>query len=198
MKRLLVTALFLLGTLTGALSQASGLTDLKFGQAQIADSQWNVGACMYTATCEIYSTNPGTAYKIPWWNGQLSWEPGDYIKFFATGDATNPWNAVQYNSGGTQKDVMGTGHIINMSSDYFFFVGNDNDTGQLFSMTSGLSDSNGVTWTGTLNPTVAQVNTYSAGGSTAPLAAGQTTTTTGPAAPTVTSTSTTNSTSSST
>ena len=155
-------------------AQAIGLSDLKFGQYQIADSQWNVSACMYTATCQIYSKNPGTAYKIPWTSGQLSWAAGDYVAFAATGDATNPWNAVQYNSNGTQKAVMGTGHIINMGTDYFFFVGNDNNTGQLFSMTQGFANTSGVTWTGTLNPTVSQVNAYAAGGSTTPLAAGQT------------------------
>jgi hypothetical protein len=155
-------------------SQASGLSDLKFGQMQIADSQWNVSACMYTATCQIYSKQPGTAYKIPWYNGQLSWASGDYVAFVATGDATNPWNAIQYSANGTQKAVMGTGHIINMGTDYFFFVGNDNDTGQLFSMTQGFANTTGLSWTGTLNPTVAQANTLSAGGSTTPLAAGQT------------------------
>ena len=149
-------------------------TDLKFGQAQIADSQWNVQACTQTTTCQIYSKNPGTAYKIPWYTGQLTWATGDYVAFAATGNATNPWNAVQYNSSGTQKAVMGTGHIINMGNDYFFFVGNDNDTGQLFSITQGFANTSGVTWTGTLNPTVSQVNTYAANGSTTPLAAGQT------------------------
>jgi hypothetical protein len=171
--------------------QAAGLADLKFGQYQIADSQWNVGACMYTATCEIYSKQPGTAYQIPWYNGQLSWAAGDYVKFVATGDATNPWNAIQYTANGTQKAVMGTGHIINMGTDYFFFVGNDDNTGQLFSMTSGFANTNGVTWTGTLNPTVAQVNQYATGGSTTPLAAGQTVQAPVVTAPTVTGTSTT-------
>jgi hypothetical protein len=49
-----------------AFGQATGLADLKFGRYQIADSQWNVSACMYTATCQIYSKQPGTVYKIPW------------------------------------------------------------------------------------------------------------------------------------
>ena len=169
MKRILLALLFLCSN-----AWAVTFTDLKFGQAQIADSQWNTGACLYTTTCQIYSKNPGTAYKIPWYTGQLSWASGDYVKFVTTGDATNPYNAIQYNSLGTQKAVMGTGHIINMGSDYFFFVGNDNDTGQLFSMTSGFNSTAGVTWTGTLNPTVSQVNTYAANGSTTPLAAGQT------------------------
>ena len=154
--------------------QATVLSDLKFGQYQIADSQWNVQACTQTATCQIYSKNPGTAYKIPWWSGQLVWSTGDYVAFVTTGDTTNPYNAIQYNANGTQKAVMGTGHIINMGADYFFFVGNDNDTGQLFSMTQGFANTSGVTWTGTLNPTISQVNTYAANGSTTPLAAGQT------------------------
>ena len=158
-------------------------TDLKFGQAQIADSQWNVSACTQTATCQIYSKNPGTVYKIPWTSGQLSWASGDYVAFVATGDSTNPYNAIQYNSGGTQKTVMGTGHIINMGSDYFFFVGNDNNTGQLFSMTSGFANTTGVSWTGTLNPTTTQVNNYAATGSTTPLAAGQTAAPSAPVAP---------------
>ena len=173
MKRLL-QFLFLLTVCVSAYSQATGLADLKFGQAQIADSQWNVQACTQTATCQIYSKNPGTAYQIPWYNGQLSWAAGDYVKFVTTGDATNPWNAIQYTANGTQKAVMGTGHIINMGTDYFFFVGNDNNTGQLFSMTQGFSNTSGVTWTGTLNPTIAQTNAYATNGSTTPLAAGQT------------------------
>jgi len=181
MKRFLLIFSFLITFCLSAHSQASGLADLKFGQYQIADSQWNVSACMYTATCQIYSKAPGTAYKIPWWNGQLSWGAGDYVKFAATGDTTNPWNAVQYTAAGTQKAVMGTGHIINMGSDYFFFVGNDNNTGQLFSMTQGFANTSGVTWTGTLNPTVAQVNSYATNGSTTPLAAGQTAAPAGPA-----------------
>ena len=165
-----------------SVANATVFSDLKFGQSQIADSQWNVSACMYTTTCQIYSKNPGTAYKIPWTNGQLSWASGDYVAFTATGNSTNPWNAIQYNSSGVQKAVMGTGHIINMGTDFFFFVGNDNNTGQMFSMTSGMNSTAGVTWTGTLNPTVAQVNQLASGGSTTPLAAGQTA---APATPTV-------------
>ena len=165
-------------------AQATDLVDLKFGQAQIADSQWNVQACTQTATCQIYSKNPGTAYKIPWTSGQLTWAAGDYVAFAATGNSTNPFNAVQYSANGTQKAVMGTGHIINMGADYFFFVGNDNNTGQLFSMTQGFANTSGVSWTGTLNPTVAQVNAYAANGSTTPLSAGQTAAPAAPATPT--------------
>jgi hypothetical protein len=179
----MIKKIFLMLLLLCSNAWAVTFTDLKFGQAQIADSQWNVSACTQTATCQIYSKNPGTVYKIPWTSGQLSWASGDYVAFVATGNSTNPYNAIQYNSGGTQKTVMGTGYIINMGSDYFFFVGNDNNTGQLFSMTSGFANTTGVSWTGTLNPTTTQVNNYAATGSTTPLAAGQTAAPPAPVAP---------------
>lgn len=152
----------------------AAFTDVKFGQSQIADSQWNVSACMYTTTCQIYNKAVGTAYKIPWTSGRLSWAAGDYVAFVATGNSTNPWQAIQYNSNGTQKAVMGNGHVINMGTDYFFFVGYDNNTGALFSPTIGMNSSAGVTWTGTLNPTITQLNTASANWTTTPLTAGQT------------------------
>jgi len=173
---LLFFAILLAGFGSCSPARAVGLTDLKFGQYQIADSQWNVYACTQTTTCQIYSKNPGTAYKIPWWSGQIQWGAGDYIQFMSNADKdpANPWLAVHYSSNGTAIDNMGTGHIINMGPDFFFFVGNDNDTGQLFSMTSGFSDSNGVSWTGTLNPTTTEVNVYASGGSTTPLSSGQT------------------------
>jgi hypothetical protein len=62
-----------------------------------------------------------------------------------------------------------------MGADYFFFVGSDNNTGQLFSGSLGMKDTSGVTWTGTLNPTIAQADAYADQNySTTPLAAGQT------------------------
>jgi len=155
------------------------LTDIKFGQSQIADSQWNVNACLNTTTCEIYSKQPGTMYKIPWTSGQWSWQAGQYVKFSLTGNASYPYEGKVYNSDGTLAGTIGTGKIVNMGPDYFFFVGNDNNTGQLFSGSSGMNNTSGVSWTGTLNPTIQQANTYAdANYSTVPLAAGQTATAT--------------------
>jgi hypothetical protein len=157
----------------------AALTDIKFGQYQIADSQWNVNACLYTDTCQIYSKNPGTAYKIPWTSGQISWASGDYIKFEISNDSSYPYLAKQYDSAGNVKATIGTGKIVNMGADYFFFVGNDNNTGQLFSGSSGMSNTSGVSWTGTLNPSTAQADTYAdANYSTVPLSSGQTATVT--------------------
>lgn len=154
---------------------ASGITDIKFGRYQIADSQWNVNACLNTNTCQIYSKNPGVAYKIPWTSGQVQWAPGDYVKFDLSGNGSFPYTAKQYNSAGTVKAILGNGKIVNMGPDYFFFVGSDNNTGQLFSGSSGMSDTSGVTWTGTRNPTIAQADTYADQNySTTPLAPGET------------------------
>ena len=171
MKKLLTLILFFV------CSQAwAALTDIKFGQSQIADSQWNVNACLNTTTCQIYSKNPGTMYKIPWTSGQWNWQQGQYVQFSLTGNATNPYEGKVYNSNGTLAGTIGTGHIVNMGPDYFFFVGSDNNTGQLFSGSSGMSGTGGVSWTGTLNPTTAQADTLSNTYSTVPLTAGQTAT----------------------
>lgn len=160
-------------------SAQAALSDIKFGQYQIADSQWNVSACLYTTTCQIYSKQPGVAYKIPWYTGQVQWGAGDYVKLESSGDPNYPYVAKQYTSNGTLKSTLGTGKIVNMGPDYFFFVGNDNNTGQLFSGSLGMSDTSGVTWTGTLNPTTAQADSYAdANYSTVPLSQGQTATST--------------------
>jgi hypothetical protein len=184
------------GTVQAAPAPATPtFTDLKFGQYQVADSQWNVQACTQTNTCQIYSTNPGTAYKIPWTSGQWNWQPGQYIQFSTTGNSADPYEAKVYNSDGTPAGTLGTGHIVSMGTDssghaLFFFVGNDNNTGQLFSTNYGFTGTGGYTWTGTLNPTTVQVDTFAGSGSTTPLAAGETGGTS--SAPTITSTSTTN------
>ena len=173
MKKILLALLFLCS------NAFADLTDIKFGQSQIADSQWNVNACLNTTTCQIYSKQPGTAYKIPWTSGQVSWASGDYVKFNTSGNGSFPYTAVQYTSAGAVKATLGNGKIVNMGPDYFFFVGSDNNTGQLFSGSSGMNNTAGVSWTGTLNPTVTQANTYAnANYSTVPLTAGQTATTT--------------------
>ena len=183
LRRLSKVGLFFFLLITGTWAQAA-ITDIKFGQYQIADSQWNVNACLNTTTCQIYSKNPGTAYKIPWTSGQVSWASGDYVKFELSGDPNYPYVANQYTSSGTLKATLGTGKIVNMGPDYFFFVGNDNNTGQLFSGSSGMADTSGVTWTGTLNPTTAQADAYADSNySTTPLAPGETATASSPPPP---------------
>ncbi len=188
MKKLLSLLFFWL-TISASWAQTT-FTDLQFGRYQIADSQWNVGACTTTSSCQIYSTNPGTMYKIPWTSGQWSWQAGQYLKFVASGNASYPYTGNVYNSNGTLAGTIGSGKVINMGTDangksFFFFMGSDNDTGQLFSTNTGMTGSSGYSWTGTLNPTTTQLNTFAAQtGSTAPLSAGQTYTATPTPVPT--------------
>ena len=178
MKKIFLALLLLCSNAFGA------LTDIKFGKYQIADSQWNVSACLNTTTCQIYSKNPGTMYKIPWTAGTWNWQAGQYVQFATTGNGSYPYEGKVYNSNGTQAGTIGTGKIVNMGPDYFFFVGNDNNTGQLFSGSSGMSNTSGVSWTGTLNPTIQQADTYAnASYSTVPLSSGQTATSTPSSSP---------------
>jgi hypothetical protein len=180
----MIKRFFLLVALMFSSPVFADITDIKFGRYQIADSQWNVSACLNTTTCQIYSKQPGTAYKIPWTSGQVQWATGDYVKFELSGNSSFPYTAKQYDSAGNVKSTLGGGKIVNMGPDYFFFVGSDNNTGQLFSGSSGMSNTSGVSWTGTLNPTVAQANTYAnASYSTTPLAPGQTAAPPAPAGP---------------
>ena len=172
-------------------ASAADFTDLKFGQYQVADSQWNVNSCLNTNTCQIYSKNPGVAYKIPWTSGQINWTPGDYISFVdnSSNDPANPWLGVQYGSNGVAITNLGTGHVVNLGTDangnaYFFFVGNDNNTGQLFSLSAGMDSTAGVTFTGTQNPDSTTLNQYANNkGSTTPLASGETATSSAPPPP---------------
>ena len=172
---------------------AATFADLKFGQYQTADSQWNVSSCYYSPAsyngCQIYSKAPGVTYKIPWTSGRLTWAAGDYIKFAPSGNASYPWTATQYNSNGTVKAVLGTGKVIYAglvnADGYFFFMGNDNNTGQLFSLTQGMNSTTGLTFTGSINPDVTTLNNYASNyGSTTPLAAGETASAPPPAAAT--------------
>jgi hypothetical protein len=164
------------GTATNTTVSSSAFTGVHFGASQVADTQWNVNACMNTSTCQIYSTLPGGTYETG------SWTPinaNQYITFIPnTGadSASNPWVMILVNSDGTYT-VLGTGRIVVQGVDefgniYLFFT-NDNYNGTLLSGNLGLSGQ-GVTFTGTQNPTVSDTNTLSSNMSTTPLAPGQT------------------------
>jgi len=168
----------------------AGLADLKFSQWQVADSQWNTSSCYYNPDayngCQIYSKNPGTMYKIPWYNGQWQWQAGQYVAFVPSGNSSYPWKAVVYNSNGTAAGELGTGKVIYAGIDengkaYMFFMGNDNNTGQVFSMTEGMANTSGFTFTGDKNPDEATIDNYADNyGSTEPLAEGETAQTSAP------------------
>lgn len=170
MKRFILLLLFFISSSVWA----TKFTDLKFSQYQVADSQWNVNACMNTATCQVYSKNPGVMYKYPPYGGTWAWQAGQYVQFSETGNTTYPYEAKVYNSNGTLAASIGTIRLLNMGADYFFAVGTDTWTGQLFSYTSGMANTTGVSWTGTQNASVAQADSYAINGSTTPLAAGET------------------------
>lgn len=173
---------------------ATNFTDLKFGQYQTADSQWNTQSCLYNPQnyggCQIYSKNPGITYKIPWTSGKWTWSAGQYVKFEASGNASYPYVAKIYNANGSYAGQLGTGKVIYVGDDgtngYFFFMGNDNNTGQLFSLSQGMDTRDGLIMVGSANPDESTLNSFASGyGSTEPLAQGESVST-GPTTTTVT------------
>lgn len=147
----------------------------------MADSQWDTTACKTTDTCVINSKNPGTAYRIPAGNGTITWQQGQYIGFVPNGGAnaaTYPWKMTLFNADGSVAETMGVGRALTAGTDssgnsYFFFVGSDEHTGQLFSGSFGMDSTAGITFTGNLEPTLAELDAFAAGLSTKPLAAGE-------------------------
>lgn len=179
MKKIFLLLLFLFCSQSWAIS----FVDLKFSGSQIADTQWNVGSCTNGSgtTCQIYSKSPG-----PTWNTGSPVYPSatQYIAFTASGNASYPWHMYLYNSNGTVAQDLGIGKILSQGTasdghSYFFFS-NANYNGTLFSTDWGMNNNNGITISGTNNPTVPQTDQFAATGSTTPLSAGQTA---APAAP---------------
>ena len=177
MKRIL-QFLFLLTFCLSVHSQALTFSDLKFGKAQFSDAQWDVGACMYSNTCNIYGLSGiGTTYNT---GSPVPIGTTQYIKFAASGDANNPWRMNLYNSNGSLAQNLGLGRLAIQGQDTaghsFFFFTNDQWNGTVFSLNYGFANSNGFSFTGTGSPTIAETNTMAASGSSSPLAAGQTST----------------------
>ena len=178
MKRFLILFSFLITMCLSAHSQAVVFSDLKFGKAQFSDTQWNVSACTQTNTCQIYSLSGiGTSWNT---GSPYTLSSTQYIQFTQSNDASYPWTMKVYNSDGSVAANLGNGKLsvqglsTDSSGKHFFFFMNANWNGTVFSTDYGFANSNGFSFSGTLNPTVAQTNTFSSGGSTTPLAAGQT------------------------
>jgi len=164
------------GTTISGNGSSSGLSGIQFGASQVADTQWDTGSCLSSNSCTIYSTSPGITYESgsPTYIGS-----GQYIGFIqntGSDSSRNPWTMILYNSDGTIAQTLGTGRIVVEGSDntgrnYFFFT-NDNYNGTLLSGNLGLSGQ-GVTFSGTQNPTISQTNSFSSNFSSTPLSAGQ-------------------------
>jgi hypothetical protein len=179
------------GTQTTTTLSSSAFTGVHFGASQVADTQWNVSACMYTTTCQIYSTNPGGTYETGSWTAISSTQYITFIPNTGSDSATNPWEMILVNANGSFTD-LGTGRIlvegVDSSGNIYLFFTNNNLNGTLLSGNLGLTAGATVTFSGTANPTIAQTNTLASGMSSAPLTTGQTGGTGATSAPTVVST----------
>jgi hypothetical protein len=178
------------GSQTATATATNAITGAHFGPAQVADTQWNVSACMYSSTCQVYSTSPGGTYETGSWHAIGSTQYITLIPNTGSDSATYPWTMILVNADGTYTS-LGSCRILVQGSDssgnIYMFVTNANLNGTLLSGNLGLTGQ-GMTFSGTANPTPAQTNTLAGGMSTAPLSAGQSGGTGAPSAPTVTST----------
>lgn len=148
-------------------------TELKFDQYQAADVQWS--GCTTSTTCTYSSKQPGKVYKIPYSGSFIAmpWAAGAYAKFVydSTGNVNYPWLLKVYSSTGTVLDTVGYGRptLISSTGQGFFFYG-DGGTSCIFLVTSASTTTLGGSFTGTLNPTIAQINTFAAAfGSAMPI-----------------------------
>lgn len=164
------------GSSTTTTVSNTAFTGVHFGGAQVADTQWNVDACTQTSSCQVYSTSPGGTYNTGSWTPVASDQYITFIPNTASDSATNPWRMILVNSDGTFTD-LGSCHILVQGTDsngnIFLFVSNDQWNGTLLSGNLGLTGQ-GVTFTGTANPTMSDTNTLSGNMSSTPLAPGQT------------------------
>ena len=170
---------------------SSAFTGVHFGPSQVADTQWNVYACTQTTSCQVYSTSPGVTWNT---GSPTRISSTQYITFIPNTGAdssVNPWTMILVNSDGTFSS-LGTGHVlvegIDSAGHIYLFFSNSNFNGTLLSGNLGLTGQ-GVTFTGTQNPTPTATNTLAGGMSATPLTGGQTGGTGGVVAPTVVSTS---------
>jgi hypothetical protein len=164
------------GTATNTTLSATAFTGAHFGRAQVADTQWDVYACTQTSTCNIYSTSPGGTYQTGSWTPISSTQYITFIPNTGADSASNPWIMILVNADGTYT-ALGSGRIlvqgVDTSGNIYLFFSNDNFNGTLLSGNLGLSGQ-GVTFTGTQNPTASDTNTLSSNMSANPLAPGQT------------------------
>ena len=90
MRKLIILFMLFYATI----ANATGFSDLKFGAAQFSDTQWNVSACLYTSTCQIYSLSGiGTSYNT---GSPYHLSTGQYIQFSSSGNSAYPWEMKVY------------------------------------------------------------------------------------------------------
>ncbi len=176
----LIVAVFML--LVSRTGYSAGLFDGKYSQNQVFDVARS-GCGSVGASCYVYNfINPFIAPYTNWTN--VTWAAGDYVQFYDTGAGSNNIGMKQYASNGTYKGIISSSGYVQALGDGILYIGvpgTGGGTGYFISNSAGYSYGGSATFTvQTLNPTMTQLNSYSA--SSTPLASGQTA---APATPTV-------------
>ncbi len=178
MKKILLTLMLMCSNVF-----AAGLFDGKYSQNQVFDVARS-GCGSVGASCYVYNfINPFIAPYTNWTN--VTWAAGDYVQFYDTGAGSNNIGLKQYASNGTYKGIISSSGYVQALGDGILYIGVPNvggGTGYFISNSAGYSYGQSATFTvQTLNPTMTQLNSYSA--SSTPLASGQTAAPSGPPPP---------------
>lgn len=159
MKRLLLILLLVCSN-----AWAVNFTDIKFGNKQMGDSSsWNVYNCVYTNSCT--AGNISSVGSMRRGNGtSFTLGATQYLKFSYTNtDPAEPWTITAYNADGTVAAVLGTYRIMIAGQGYFMTSNQPHPNagnGTLWSTQVGMTSmAPAVTFSGTSQPTPAQMNT---------------------------------------
>ena len=180
MKKLLGLLLTVVMMLCASTAHA-GLFDGKYGQQQVFDVQRN-GCYSVGGYCSVSNMiNPFVAPYTNW--TPMTWAAGDYVQFYDAG--ANGIGLRQYSSNGTFKGIVSSAGYVQALGTGIVYIGEPNyggGTGYFISNSAGFAyySSTSVT-VDYVNPTLAQMNSYSA--TTTTLAAGQTAPAPAPAGP---------------
>ena len=162
---------------------SAGLWDGKYGQQQVFDVARS-GCYSVGGPCSV--SNMINPYIAPYTNWTpMTWASGDYVQFYNNGNASNSVGMKQYASNGTLKGtISANGYVVAIGTG-IVYIGEPSmggGTGYFISNSAGYAYGSSTSVTVEMvNPTVTQLNSYSA--TTAPLAAGQTAPPPAPAAP---------------
>lgn len=135
------------------------ITEVKFGRHQVSDLPVWYGPCGQSNTCKVGLT-PGENYKMPYQNGKVSWDVGDYLQLSKSDDAGYPYTVTQFKEDGSLKESLGNGRIELMQDGAFIFTASG-PTGTMF-RGDGLITGDQYTVHGIYQPTVAKIDEFAA------------------------------------
>lgn len=135
---LLIVGIAVVPTLSNA--SVAGITDCKFGRAQIWDTKWGITGGYLNASGfqNIYAGSTKPAEAVGWTPlNNLDFAEGDYFQFFESTVYPGQLGIKQFTSGGNLKWVVNEGGLFRAMGDDFIFFNYENMNGTIITTGSG-------------------------------------------------------------